>query len=160
MFIFIGMVCFKYLENHTRSFTGVCEKVLDGDTVIVSGKKIRLLGIDAPEKDQLSLDGWPIGIKSKEFLSSKILHKKVYVKYQGRGKYGRIIGEIFYNGININLEILKSGHGIREYTEKLSYYSAEFLARSKKIGMFGVDGLIRPSFFRKMMKKRASENLP
>jgi endonuclease YncB( thermonuclease family) len=66
--------------------------VIDGDTIIILDTnkeqfKIRLSGIDAPEKKQA------FGNVSKQSLSEMIAGKQVNVVYNKRGRYGRIIGK-------------------------------------------------------------------
>ena len=82
--------------------------VSDGDTVTVLDAtntqwKIRLLGIDAPEKKQ------PFGNKSKENLSDLVFNKQVQVEYSKKDKYGRTVGKITVNGVDANLEQVKAG---------------------------------------------------
>lgn len=82
--------------------------VSDGDTVTVLDSmntqvKIRLLGIDAPEKKQ------SFGSKSKESLSNLVFNKQVTVEYSKKDKYGRTVGKIIVDGIDANLEQVKAG---------------------------------------------------
>jgi endonuclease YncB( thermonuclease family) len=68
-------------------------KVADGDTITIvdnSGKKhrIRLGGIDAPEKDQL------YGKESTQSLLELTLGKTVVIEYEKRDRYKRIIGKV------------------------------------------------------------------
>jgi endonuclease YncB( thermonuclease family) len=59
--------------------------VLDGDRQQV---KVRLAGIDAPEKAQ------PFGQRSKENLSRLVFKKEVRVEWQKRDRYDRILGKV------------------------------------------------------------------
>jgi len=82
---------------------GVVVGVSHGDTVTVLDSrkqqhKIRLSGIDAPEKSQ------PFGQTSKESLSELIFHKAVSVDWDKQDRYGRTVGKILINGQDINLE--------------------------------------------------------
>ena len=78
------------LGAETFSSRGVAEE--DGDTfwVVRQGKreKIRIHGIDAPEMDQ------PYGKAAKKFAAKLAFGKVVTVQWEGRGKYGRIIGRV------------------------------------------------------------------
>ena len=65
--------------------------------------KIRLLGIDAPEKKQA------FGSKSKESLSALVFNKQVTVEYHKKDKYGRTVGKITVDGVDANLEKVKAG---------------------------------------------------
>lgn len=82
--------------------------IADGDTVTVlddsnTQTKIRLMGIDAPEKKQ------PFGNKSKESLSALIFNKQVVVEFNKKDRYGRTIGKITVDGIDANLQQIKAG---------------------------------------------------
>ncbi len=89
-------------------------RVYDGDTVKAVGHdieiKVRLVGIDAPEtKKRKNKPGQPFGQKAKKFLAGMVLNKTVDIKGFGLGRYNRIIGVIFVDGKNVNLEIIKAG---------------------------------------------------
>ncbi len=84
-------------------------KVSDGDTVHVLDQsktkhKIRLGGIDAPEKKQV------FGKKSTKNLASLVAGKNVDVEYSKRDRYGRIIGKLIKDGQDINLKQIKQGY--------------------------------------------------
>ena len=118
-------------------------KVTDGDTVHVLDQsktkhKIRLGGIDAPEKKQA------FGNKSKQNLSSLIAGKSVEVEYNKRDRYGRIVGKLIKDGQDINLLQIKHGYAWHyKYYQKdqskldrVLYSSAEVEARGKTIGLW------------------------
>ena len=88
----------------TASLSCPCKvvKVTDGDTVHVLDQskerhKIRLGGIDAPEKKQA------FGKKSTKNLAKIIAGKNIEVEYSKRDRYGRIIGKLLKDGKDINL---------------------------------------------------------
>ena len=83
-------------------------KVTDGDTVNVLSSdnkthKIRLSGIDAPEKKQA------FGNKSKQALADLIDGKAVSVEFNKLDKYQRVVGKITFNGQDVNLRQIKLG---------------------------------------------------
>lgn len=117
--------------------------VSDGDTVTVLDTihtqwKIRLMGIDAPEKKQA------FGNKSKEHLSGFLFNKQVAVEYSKQDKYGRTVGKIIVNGVDANLEQVKAGLAWhykqyqREQSEvdRITYAQAEEQARAAKRGLW------------------------
>ena len=76
--------------------------VADGDTITVLDAdkvqhKIRLAGIDAPEKKQA------FGNRSKESLSDLVFDRTVNVETEKRDRYGRKIGKVLVNGQDVNL---------------------------------------------------------
>ena len=116
---------------------GKVVKVSDGDTITIltsdkTQHKIRLNDIDAPEKKQA------FGNKSKDNLSKYIAGKTVTVEYQKKDKYKRILGTIYYNNTDINLQQVKDGYAwvYKKYSNNKNYYKAEKLARDKRIGLW------------------------
>jgi len=75
-------------------------------TVLDAGKvqhKIRLTGIDAPEKAE------PFGQRAKQNLSIWVFGKKVLVETDKLDRYGRTLGKVMVNGFDANLEQVKAG---------------------------------------------------
>lgn len=123
--------------------TGRVVGVTDGDTITVLDAakvqhKIRLAGIDAPEKKQ------PFGNGSKESLSDLAFGKTVNVETNKRDRYGREIGKILVNGRDVNLVQVERGMAwfYRQYQREQSlndralYEAAEDAARAGKRGLW------------------------
>jgi endonuclease YncB( thermonuclease family) len=146
--------------------SGVVTKVIDGDTfhllpdisppsrvrVHRDGTiSVRLRGCDAPEKDQ------PYGQEAKEHLTSLILMNRVKVQVMDVDRYGRVVGYVFLNGKNINLEQIKSGYAWA-YTEFLDrpyaseFYEAEKEARKKRLGLWKQSNPLPPWEWRKIKR--------
>ena len=133
--------------------------VADGDTITVleannTQHKIRLQGIDAPEKAQA------FGQKSKQSLHQLIHNKQVSVEFQKKDKYGRIVGKVLHEGTDVCLEQIKLGMAwhYKQYTSEQSkedretYAQAELRAQSQKIGLWKDTNAIPPWEFRKLQK--------
>ena len=89
-------------------------RVTDGDTINVVGNGhkeiIRLVGIDAPETSRKKSEpGQPYSRKATKYLASLVLNKTITIKDYGTDRYGRILGVVFVNGTNANLEMVKAG---------------------------------------------------
>ena len=117
--------------------------VSDGDTLTLlddakSQHKIRLGGIDAPEKKQ------PFGQRSKETLSDFVYDKQVVVEWSKRDRYGRIVGKVLVDGRDVNIRMVSLGMAwhYKEYQkeqsveDRRSYSEAEEIARSAKKGLW------------------------
>lgn len=96
------------LACQAELITGRVVGVADGDTVTVLDQtnvqhKIRLSGIDAPEKAQA------FGQRSKQSLSDLVFNKAVTVDTDERDKYGRQVGKILVDGADANLEQVRRG---------------------------------------------------
>ena len=154
IFLFVKGPIYGY-----KSFVGICEQVIDGDTIIVRGQRIRLAYIDAPEIGQVSRDRKLIGQKSKAYLEKLISGKKVQIKYKKRGRYGRIIGHVFLAGKDINLKMVSSGFSFIYGSEApLNYFSDHYLAKLERRGIFAAQSFEIPWYFRKL--KRAGGKRP
>ena len=132
---------------------GKVVKVSDGDTVTIltsdkTQHKIRLNDIDAPEKKQA------FGNKSKDNLAKYIAGKTVTVEYQKKDKYKRVLGTIYYNNTDINLQQVKDGYAwvYKKYSKNHNYFKAEKEAKSKKLGLWSDKNPIEPWEFRKNIK--------
>ena len=117
--------------------------VSDGDTVTVLTDeqrqfKIRLSGIDAPEKKQ------PFGSFSKQTLSQRVYGKPVMVEWSKTDRYGRIVGKIEVGGRDVNLEQVREGSAwvYTEYLKELPladrerYVEAERQAKVERRGLW------------------------
>jgi endonuclease YncB( thermonuclease family) len=117
--------------------------VADGDTVTVltaarKQYKVRLSGIDAPEKSQ------PFGNYSKKSLSLRLFDRDVVVEWSKTDRYGRIVGRVEVGGVDANLEQLRAG-AAWVYTQYISelpaaerqrYLEAEQEARGQRRGLW------------------------
>ena len=106
--------------------------------------KIRLHGIDAPEKSQA------FGQKSKQHLSSLVFGKDVRVAYKSRDKYGRILGTVYVDGLDINLEMIRAGLAwhYKRFDSTPAYAAAESEARQNRRGLWSDPNPIPPKQFR------------
>ena len=100
--------------------------VADGDTITVLDganrqHKIRLAGIDAPEKSQ------PFGHCSKESLSDLVFSKTVTVEIEKVDRYGRQVGKVLVDGADANLAQVQ--WGLRGITKPMSESSLQGIAR-------------------------------
>jgi len=137
-------------SNPVKTLRGVCARVLDGDTIEVAGRRIRLANIDAPESGQYSYDRKPIGKLSTLFLRNLILNKQVTVQYLNHGRYGRILGTVYLNKMDINLRMIQAGMALT-FGDKTPprYRSSTYTAQITRRGLFRTEGFSRPGFFRK-----------
>jgi len=121
--------------------------VLDADKV---QHKIRLAGIDAPEKKQA------FGNRSKESLSDLVFDKTVSVETNKRDRYRREIGKVLVNGRDVNLVQVERGMGwfYRQYQREQSpndrklYEAAEDAAKAGRRGLWRDTDPVSPWEFR------------
>ena len=96
----------KLVELLDESDTGIVERVIDGDTIVVNNNThVRLLGINTPEKNEFYYQ------EAKDFLNNLTLNKTIKLEY-GKEKqdlYGRTLAYIILDGKNINTEQVRNG---------------------------------------------------
>jgi len=136
-------------------YVGKVVSVTDGDTITVMhnqvGEKIRLNGIDCPEKRQA------FGNKAKQFASELVFGKTVTVGDHGKDRYGRTIGAVVLpDGTNVKHELVKAGMcwWYRKYApnDKL-LAQAEEEARLAKRGLWVDPSAVPPWEWRKARKR-------
>ena len=89
-------------------------RVIDGDTIEVkkgaTKLTIRLVGIDAPEASRKEHEpGQAYSQQATQHLNSLILNRTADVKTYGTDRNGRALAEVFVDGNNVNLEMIKAG---------------------------------------------------
>ena len=150
--IIISIIFFILTYNDVRSenlnkISGFA-KVVDGDTIKINSKKIRLYGIDAPEKKQkckktyLTISfmsftkDYMCGEVSTQKLIKKINKQKLNCNILDVDRYKRLIGECFKRNINLNSWMVSNGYAVayRKYSKK--YVSDEINAKNNKLGIW------------------------
>lgn len=99
---------FSLSEAPGFSFTGEVIGVLDGDTIeVLHNKKtqrVRLYGIDCPEKGQA------FGNNAKQATSALVFAQVVTLEIHGKDKYGRVLADVLLaDGTNVNHTLVKDG---------------------------------------------------
>ena len=126
-------------------------KVVDGDTIdvlldmgfdIKYKSRVRLFGIDTPESRTRNKEEKVRGLLSKVYLKDAIKKaKKLTIKtHKGSetGKFGRILGEIFADGINLNLKMCTEGYAVQYYGQNKSLVEAEHIKNKKQLIRKGI----------------------
>ena len=133
------------------------KKVVDGDTVdvvldlgfnIFHSCRVRMAGIDTPESRTRDLDEKARGKLAKEFLKNWVTeyenNKKNIViktkKEKAKGKFGRVLGELWVEGVNVNEDMMESYHAVP--------YSAQNKEEVKKLHLENRERLIEQGVFK------------
>lgn len=142
--------------THAETLTGRVVGIADGDTLTLldaskAQHKIRLAGIDSPEKGQA------FGQHCKKSLSDLAYDRAATVESTKLDRYGRVIGKVLVDGQDVNLEQVRRGCGwhYKKYQneqsldDRLSYNSAEGSARANKVGLWADNNPMPPWDWRK-----------
>ncbi|EAB8175330.1 thermonuclease family protein [Shigella sonnei] len=130
---------------------GKVVRVLDGDTVeILVGQqttRVRLNGIDAPEKDQ------PYGQRSRQYLTGLIGGKQVVAIGGNKDRYGRLLATIILHNQDVNaIQVYAGMAWAYRYQGRLTverYADYEHNAKSANRGLWSQKDPIEPRKWRK-----------
>lgn len=128
-------------------------RVVDGDSLIMDGKQIRLYGIDAPElkqKCQLA-DGsvYNCGLKARDHLRSLVRHAQVTCTRIDVDKYQRDVSECVAGETNLNNAMVSSGWAVAFAFHTPAYLALENKARRRKVGLWR-GKFVKPRIWRRM----------
>lgn len=114
--VFVPNIVYADCGTGTKQYDEVATvlRVVDGDTVVLTDKrKVRFIGVNAPELAHYPKKAEPFALSAKRFvLSSLSSNKKVKLKHgvQKKDRYGRLLAHVFLNdGRNLNAMLLKKG---------------------------------------------------
>ena len=127
------------------------DRIVDGDTVdvildlgfsILHKCRVRLYGIDTPESRTRDLDEKARGKLASKFLADAINNgKKVVLRSKlkdSKGKYGRVLGEIVVDDININVSMIENYLAVAYHGQSKNDIEAEHLVNRNKLIEIGV----------------------
>ena len=133
------------------------KKIVDGDTLdvvldlgfnIFHSCRVRMAGIDTPESRTRDLDEKARGKLAKEFLKNWVTEyennkKNIVIKTKkeiAKGKFGRVLGELWVEGVNVNEDMMESYHAVP--------YSAQNKEEVKKLHLENRERLIEQGVFK------------
>ena len=144
---------------------GKVVRVLDGDTfeLLVDQRpvRIRVTGIDAPEKDQ------PFGQQSRQSLASMVDNNPVAVLVRGKDRYGRTLGTVYAKictpapcrSVYVNTEQVKAGmawaYRFHGQAVDPAMLKLETQARSERVGLWSAPNAVEPWKWRHQMESAA-----
>ena len=117
-------------------------RIIDGDTIEISGKRIRLHGIDAPEVAQecvVANKWWPCGRDASLALSSLIGNNLVACQERDKDRYGRIIAVCKIagpQGFDVNASMVSKGWALAYRRFSTDYINDELEAQSSRKGIW------------------------
>ena len=139
-------------------------KIIDGDTVHINTKKIRLEGIDAPEIEQLckkpflqvsALIGFQFnknytcGVTSKTKLTNKIDNSKIKCIFSSKDRYKRYLATCYKDKVNLNKWMVRNGYAVAYKRYSKDYVRDEEYAKENKLGIWEGSFII-PEKWRKL----------
>ena len=147
--LFYVLTSYTYANVQEKHFDAKVIGIKDGDTIEVLHKGqsevVRLSGIDCPERKQ------PFGSAAKKFTSILCFGKTVEVRGSKKDRYGRLIAEVFVDGLSVNRILLSSGYAwhFKKYSNRSDYTALENEARKAKKGLWADANPVPPWEWRK-----------
>ena len=124
-------------------------RIVDGDTakvdidlgfgIVYSNQTIRFWGIDTPESRTRDLEEKYYGKLASQYVKDRLI---VGEKYQMRteidkGKYGRILGEFFIDGVSLNQQMIDENMAVKYMGQSKEDIEAEHLQNRLKLNEKG-----------------------
>ncbi len=142
-------------EQPPQLLEGICVGVSDGDSLhleLPDGERVRvrLYGIDAPEKDQ------ECALAARKKLGKLIYDKKIRVEVLDVDKYGRYVGKVYAGARYVNRYMLKEGlawHYKHYAADDELLAEAEARAKAAGRGIWSTESPCRPRVFRSEQRK-------
>ncbi|MDB5999503.1 MAG: hypothetical protein JWP52_1202 [Rhizobacter sp.] len=139
------------------AFSGEVTHVTDGDTVWVrpgesrprarddpAPIKVRLLGIDAPERCQA------FGAAATRALRDKVLHRRVEIEPRATDRYERLLGTVTLDGRDVSAAMVREGWAWSGSSRRGGVYAVEQRqAQNERRGLFSEPNALPPWQFRK-----------
>lgn len=114
-------------------------RIIDGDTLDLAGKRVRLFGLDAPETKQScarASEAYACGLEAKQALEALIGASPVRCEDRDIDRYGRLVAICYVRDIELNDWLVRQGYAFayKNYSDR--YSPAEEEARANKRGVW------------------------
>jgi len=119
----------------------VAVRVVDGDTLHAGDRRIRLVGIDAPEKTQTCRDAqgqaWACGLAATARLQALVAHGQVACAPQGTDRYGRTLAVCSAGDVaDVGRALVREGYAVSYMGRGDGYLAEEDAARDEGVGLW------------------------
>jgi len=153
LLIFASIVLLNLETKITASEISGFAVVTDGDTIKISNNKIRLHGVDAPEKKQnctKNAKEYNCGVVATMALIKKISKNIVKCSTQkNKDRYNRFIGVCFVDHIDLNKWMVRNGYAVAYRRYSKDYILDEEFAKKNKLGLWS-GTFLKPEKWRKL----------
>ena len=141
-----------------KTLTGKVIRVADGDTVTIllkdkTEQRIRFQAIDAPEHAQ------DFGSASRKFLNDLVYGKTILVKVDKIDKHNRVVGRVYLDDTDVELESLKAGMSWHYsfFNQEKALAEAQAEAQKAKRGLWSQKNPINPQDWRRGKRPEAKK---
>ncbi len=147
VYLFLLVIFFFKTHLNSAEITGYA-KVIDGDTIIINEKKIRLYGIDAPEKNQICSKPWlsfdiitfnkdyECGLETTNLLKKFVKNEILVCKKKSMDRYNRVVAICYKQRRDINSWLVRNGLAVAYAKYSKKYIINENDAKREKKGLW------------------------
>lgn len=139
-FLAVPLLAPEARENGLSSAITGRAVVVDGDTIVLAGQRVRLEGIDAPEAGQTCgrrpTGTWACGTEATSVLARLVEGRELRCESRGLDKYGRVLGVCFAGQQDVNAWMVRHGHAWAFVKYSSSYVKEEAQARRERVGIW------------------------
>ena len=120
-----------------QSITGSV-RVVDGDTLVMKGERIRIHGINAPEAKQMCDSGrWSCGQAATQAMNQLVAGQMVSCQGRDRDHYGRLVAVcVNHQGVDLGRQLVRSGLATAYRRYSMDYVNDEAAAKSEGRGVW------------------------
>ena len=151
-FFILGCYAKNDIANKEVQF-GKVIKIVDGDTYDIllenqTTKRIRMEGIDAPERGMLFYK------VSKDYLGQLCFGKSIKIVQTNTDRYGRTVAKSYIDDNELGLLMIQAGYAwhFKKYSIDRELTDAEIVARDQRIGLWADVLPVAPWEWRKRSK--------
>ena len=134
-------------------------KVVDGDSLEIGSRRLRLLGIDSPEYVQNCYDKnhkkYSCGIKAKQYMEKLVAKGNIECREMSKDRYNRSLSVCYSGSENLNEAMVRAGWAVAYRDEEGIYERAEYEAKEHKRGVWQ-GKFMRPELFRVKNRRQDS----
>lgn len=134
IFLFMGLIVVRMSATPDETISGQV-RIVDGDTLVVSGTRVRIIGMDAPELAQTcARDGhpWRCGMAARDRLMGIAGAGDVFCKLSGEDRYGRNLGACTVGSVDLGRAMVREGYAVAFG----SYEREEEAAQREMLGLW------------------------
>lgn len=159
VFVASVLVNSNYSNAQEKLLLGGIASVIDGDTIKIQRKRIRLFGIDAPESSQLcekNGERYPCGQQATATLSKKINNSRIQCEARDIDRYHRIVAVCYLGSLDLNAWMVRQGWAIAYRHYSTIYINDENAARSAQVGVWS-GRYIKPTKWRRGIRLKSAK---
>lgn len=139
--VLLGAVLLLRAILTPRAATAVGQaRVIDADTLEIGNRRIRLLGVDAPDRGQICRDateeGWPCGAQARLVLADFLGTGTVSCRIASWDRYDRDLGHCALEGADLGDWLVRHGWAIPHEDGESAYEAARRAAEARRKGLW------------------------